>query len=151
MRLPLKELHPILVAIIAVTVSGAAHSAPSFALPPLPLPGPYTVECSNVTQDFTRLAPGEDVQLYWEGVPRSDGSARRPADLLSDPADTASVTVNAPSNADVFGSFAGRAIPYVVVICHPTTPDNPRQDYPLPTGRIVPHMQQGSDAPIWPD
>jgi predicted dienelactone hydrolase len=151
MKLPLKELQLVLTAFIALAVNGAAHGASSFALPPLPLPGPYAVECSNVTQDFTRLAPGEDVQLYWEGVPRSDGTPRRPADLLSDPANTASVTVNAPSNTDVYGSFAGRALPYVVVICHPTTADNPRQDYSLPTGRIVPHMQRGSEMPIWPD
>ena len=136
---------------LAALISGATEGADSFALPPLPLPGPYAVECSNVMQDFNRLAPGEDVQLYWEGVPRGDGTPRDPADLLADPANTPSVTVTAPGNFGVYGSFAGRAVPYVVVICHPTAAANPRLDYSLPTGRTVPHMQRGSETPLWPD
>ncbi len=120
-------------------------------MPPLPLPGPHPVACSNVAQDFSRLGPGEDVQLYWEGVPRADGTPRDATDLLTDPANTLLATVNAPINSGVYGSFAGRAIPYVVVICHPTTPADPRPDYSLPTGRIVPHMQRGGESPLWPD
>ena len=60
-------------------------------------------------------------------------------------------TVNAPGDSSIYGSFAGHTLPYVVVICHPTNPGNPRLDYALPTGRIVPHMQRGAEAPIWPD
>jgi predicted dienelactone hydrolase len=120
-------------------------------VPPLPLPGPYAVECSNLAQDFSRIAPGEDAPSYWEGVPRADGSQRRPADLLADPANTPMVTVNVPDNHDVFGSSAGRTLSYVIVICHPTSSSNPRLDYPLPTGRSVPHMMQDGDAPLWPD
>ena len=82
---------------------------------------------------------------------RADGTPRNATDLLTDPANTLSVTVNAPNNSAVYGSFAGRSIPYVVVICHPTSSADPRSDYPLPTGRSVPHMQSGSDAPLWPD
>ena len=145
-----RTLQQPLLAAIAL-IAGAAQGADSFAVPPLPLPGPYAIECSNVAQDFNRLAPGEDVQLYWEGVPRADGTPRNTTDLLSDLANTLSVTVNAPSNLGVYGSFAGRAIPYVVVICHPTTPANPRLDFSLPTGRTVPHMQRGSESPLWPD
>ena len=147
MKRSLKKMQVTLALLTAVAASGAA----AVAVPPLALPGPYTVECSNMEQDFTRLAPGEDVQLYWEGVARADGSPRKPSDLLVDPADTVTVTVNAPGDSNVYGSFAGRALPYVVVICHPTNPGNPRPDYALPTGRIVPHMQRGAEAPIWPD
>lgn len=136
---------------LSVLIAGAARSADSFVVPPLPLPGPYAVECSNIAQDFNRLAPGEDVQLYWEGVPRADGTPRDPGDLLSDPSNTPSITVNAPGNSGVYGSFAGRAIRYIVVICHPTTTGNPRPDYALPTGRTVPHMQRASESPSWPD
>lgn len=136
---------------LTVLLAAAAEGADPFALPPLPLPGPYAVECSSVMQDFNRLVPGEDVQLYWEGVPRMNGTPRSPADLLSDPANTALVTVNAPADSSVYGSFAGRAVPYVVVICHPTASANPRLDYSLPTGRTVPHMMRGSEPPLWPD
>lgn len=128
-----------------------ARADPSLVFPPLHLPGPYPVACSNVSQDFTRLAPGEDVQAYWEGVPRADGSQRYVTDLLSDAPNTLSVVVNAPNDGNVYGSFAGRAIPYVVLVCYPTAADNPRPDYALPTGRTVPHMQRGSDSPLWPD
>ena len=46
-------------------------SAPTAVVPPLPLPGPYAVACSNIVQDFSRLGAGEDVQGYWEGVRRA--------------------------------------------------------------------------------
>lgn len=146
-----RTLRQLLLGLTTALIAAAAQGAGSFAEPPLPLPGPYAVECSNVAQDFNRLAPGEDVQLYWEGVARGDGTPRNATDLLSDPANTLSVTVNAPDNFGVYGSFAGRAIPYVVLICHPTTRANPRLDFSLPTGRTVPHMQRGSEPPLWPD
>src|SRR6185295_2132115 len=129
----------------------AAQVSDATVLPPLPLPGPYPVGCSNVTQDFSRVAPGEDVQAYWEGLPRSNGASRTIADLLSDPSNTLGVTVTAPNNGDVFGSYAGRTLSFTVLVCYPTTPDNPRPDYVLPTGRIVPHMQRGSESPLLPD
>jgi predicted dienelactone hydrolase len=127
-----------------------AHAAATFPIPPLP-PGPYAVACSNMTQDFSRLAPGEDVQAYWEGVPRADGAPRYATDLLTDPTNTLAVTVNAPANGSIFGSFAGRAIAHVVLVCHPTAPNDTRPDYALPTGRAIPHMQRGAEAPLWPD
>ena len=121
------------------------------AVAPLVLPGPYAVECSNVLQDFSRLAPGEDVQSYWEGEPRADGTQRRPADLLVNPANTPTVTINVPDNRDVFGSSAGRSLSYVVVICHPTSSSNPRPDFALPTGKTIPHMLRAGETPLWPD
>jgi predicted dienelactone hydrolase len=128
----------------------AAVAATTFAVPPLP-PGPYPVACSNVTQDFGRLLPGEDVQAYWEGLARTDGTPRYATDLLSDAANTLAVTVIAPNDSDLYGSFAGHAVQDVVLVCHPTAAADPRPDYALPTGRVVPHMQRGADAPLWPD
>src|SRR5262249_2925496 len=51
---------------------------------------------------------------------------------------------------DIYGSSAGHAIPYIIIVCYPTSSDNPRPDYALPTGRVVPHMQRGADLPLWP-
>jgi hypothetical protein len=34
--------------------------------------------------------------------------------------------------------------------CYPTTPDNPRADYVLPDGSVVPRMQRGGEAPLLP-
>ncbi len=130
--------------------AGAQLSDPS-VVTPLPLPGPYPVACSNVTQDFGRVAPGEDVQAYWEGLPRDDGTSRTIADLLSDPSNTLGVTVDTSSNSELFGSYAGRSLPSPSSSATRRHRDNPRPDYPLPTGRIVPHMQRGSEPPLLPD
>jgi predicted dienelactone hydrolase len=135
-----------------LAIHGAlAQAEASLVVAPLALPGPYRVGCSNVAQDFSRVTAAESAQDYWEGIPRSDGSSRYATDLLTDPVDTLAVVVNAPDDRGVYGSFAGQSIPYVVLVCYPTSPDNPRADYPLPTGGSLPHMQRGSDAPLWPD
>jgi len=129
----------------------AARDAFAVAVPPLPLPGPYAVECSNVAQDFSRLAPGETAEQYWEGVARNNGVARSPVELLADPSHTPMVTVDAPNNRQLFGTFAGRSFNYVVIVCHPTSASNARPDYQLPTDRPIPHMLRDGEAPLWPD
>ncbi len=58
---------------------------PSTVVSPLALPGPYAVACSNIAQDFSRVAPGEDAKGYWEGSPSADGAPRYVTDLLADP------------------------------------------------------------------
>jgi predicted dienelactone hydrolase len=128
-----------------------AVADPTLVVPPLPLPGPYPVACSDIAQDFTRVPPGEKAQDYWDGTPRDDGSGRYVTDLLADPSNTLEVTLAVPSNGNVFGSFAGTHVPYVIIVCYPTTADNPRADYPLPNGVVVPHMQLGTDAPLLAD
>jgi predicted dienelactone hydrolase len=135
----------------AVTASTAVRADSTFEVPPLPLPGPFPVACSNVVQDFNRVGTGESASDYWEGIPRSNGGSRYATDLLADPANTLSVAVTAPSDSSLFGSFAGRTVPYVIVVCYPTTSTNSRPDYVLPTGKAVPHMQRGSEAPLLAD
>jgi len=137
--------------IVTVCCALSAAAQPTTVVPPLAFPGPYPVACSNVTQDFTRLAQGEDVQAYWEGVARADGSSRYVTDLLADAPDTLIATVRAPSDSDVYGSFAGKDVPYVIIVCYPTAADNARPDYPLPNGKSVPHMQRGAEGPLFPD
>jgi hypothetical protein len=72
-------------------------------------------------------------------------------DLLTDPGDTLSVTVNAPNDAALFGSFAGKPTQFVVLACYPTTADNSRPDFALPTGKVVPRMQTGAQPPLFAD
>jgi hypothetical protein len=107
---------------------------PDAVVQPLALPGPYAVACSNVAQDLTKLGVGEEVTDYWEGLP--DGERTRYAtDLLADPDNTLIANVTAPQDSTLFGSFAGQSLPFVVIVCYPTTQDNTRPDYPLlPTG-----------------
>ena len=129
----------------------AAGAQPSLTVPPRVAPGKYPVACSNVAQDFARLLPGEDVQDYWEGVSRADGTPRYITSLLSEPAAAVNALVRVPADTDLYGSFAGTTMPYVMIVCYPTAADNSRPDYPLPNGKSVPKMQRGGDAPWWPD
>jgi predicted dienelactone hydrolase len=130
--------------------SVGAKPAPTI-VSPLALPGPYPIACSNVAQDFARVAPGEEARAYWEGRPAADGTPRYAADLLTDPVNALSVTVNAPNDANLYGKFAGMPVGFVVLVCHPTTADNPRPDLALPNGQPVPHMQTGAEAPLFAD
>jgi predicted dienelactone hydrolase len=103
-----------------------------------------------VAQDFTRVASG-DARDYWEGVPSDGGTQRYVTDLLADPANTLTVRLSAPADSSLYGSFAGQQVTYVVMACYPTLDGNPRPDFQLPTGRFVPHMQTGADAPLFAD
>lgn len=78
------------------------------------------------------------------------GRPRYITDLLADPANTLIASVTAPQDSELFGSFRGQTLPFAVIVCYPTTSDNPRPDYPLwLTDRVVPHMQTGSQAPLF--
>jgi predicted dienelactone hydrolase len=124
-------------------------SAPATVVQPLE-PGPYTVACSNIVQDFSKVVSGE-VADYWEGLP-DNGTPRYITDLLADPGNTLIATVTASQDSDLYGDFAGLSLQFVVVVCYPTTADNPRPDYPLwSTDRSVPHMQTGDEAPLFAD
>ena len=127
------------------------QSVPSTVVAPFALPGPDEVACSNIAQDFTRVEPGEVAKDYWEGSPSADGMPRYVTDLLADPENTPSVTVTAPNDANLYGSFVGQPVEFVLFACYPTTADNLRADYPLPTGDVVPHMQIGADLPLFAD
>jgi len=117
---------------------------------PLTLPGPYPIACSNVAQDFSGTAQSAaQAQAYWEGRPASDGSTRYATDLLTDPGNALSVTVNTPDNTTLFGSFAGKPAQFVVLVCYPTSADNARSDFALPTGKVVPRMQTGAQPPLF--
>ena len=126
-------------------------SAPTAVVQPLTFPGPYAVACSNIVQDFNRVGTGEDVTDYWEGMPSDTGTSRYMTDLLADSGNTLIATVTAPTDSNLYGDYAGQNFKFVVLVCYPTTADNTRPDYALPTGKVVPHMQTGSDAPLFAD
>jgi predicted dienelactone hydrolase len=131
---------------------GGSSATALTSVAPLTLPGPYPIACSNVAQAFTGEAQSAaQAQAYWEGRPAPDGTSRYATDLLTDPANTLSVTVNTPNDATLFGSFAGKPIPFVVLACYPTTADNSRSDFAMPTGKVVPRMQTGAQPPLFAD
>ncbi len=132
--------------------SGSAAAIVETLVKPLALPGPYPIACSNVAQDFERVVPnGGQAQDYWEGRPASDGTSRYVTDLLTDPVNALFVTVNTPNDTNLFGSFSGRPVQFLVLACYPTRADNTRADFALPTGQVVPRMQSGAQAPLFAD
>ncbi len=118
---------------------------PTEVVQPLPLPGPYAVGCTNIAQDFTGLPANDEVMNYWEGMDHYL------IDLLTDPDNTLIASVDTPQNTNLYGSFAGKEISFVVIVCYPTTTENPRPDYLLPTGESLPHMPTGSAPPLFAD
>src|SRR4030095_16422513 len=106
--------------------------------------------CSNIAQDFTRVPPGDSAQNYWEGNPNGT-MPRYITDLLADPANTLTVNLAVPNDSELFEPYLNLTFPHVVLVCYPTSSLNLRGNYPLPTGETVPHMQLGSEAPIFAD
>jgi hypothetical protein len=110
--------------------------------------GSYAVGCSNIEQDFSRVAAGESAALYWEGVP-TGGRSRYVTDLLVDPVNTPTIALPIPDDAELFGPFRNRTLPQALLICYPTAAGNPYAGFPVPGGNVVPHMQRGSAPPIF--
>ena len=110
--------------------------------------GPYAVGCNNVMQDFSRLQPGDTPDAYWEGEPGASGP-RYVTSLLAEPSNSLVVTFNLPDDRELFGSLANASMPFLVLVCYPTGSDNLRADYVLPNAKAVPHMQRGSEAPMF--
>jgi dienelactone hydrolase len=134
--------------VCALALACVAHAQSVAALsgevPPIG-PGSYPVACSNVEQDFSRVTPGASAENYWEG------SSGYVTDLLTDPAHAFVVNVTLPGDGELFGGFANRTMTFAALVCYPTSAANPRQDYALPNGKSVPHMQRDGDLPLFPD
>ncbi len=135
------------VALLAL-LAGTAFAQAPLVVPPRG-PGTWAVGCSNVEQDFTRVPAGQPASAWWEGLP--DGSnVRYVTDLLVDPAHSFVVQRTLPDDGGLYGPYAGGNIVYANIVCYPTDPGNPHADYVLPTGNLVPHMQRGGEAPVFP-
>ncbi len=132
---------------LAFFFAALAGADPLSIVPPRG-PGPYAVGCSNIEQDFSRLATGETADLYWEGVPSGD-RRRYVTDLLLEPANSPVLQITVPGDAELFGSFSNQTLSQVLLICYPTSPANSSPDYPLPDGTVVPRMQRGSAPPVF--
>jgi dienelactone hydrolase len=137
--------------LVAFAAASAARADPLAEALPRPLAGPHPVACSNIEQDYGRIPSGEPIALWWEGVPRDDGSGRYLTELLTDPANTLIARFTAPDDRDLFGPWRDQTLTYVLLACYPTSPSNARADYALPDGRLVPKMQRGAEPPILPD
>lgn len=133
----------------ALSCVTAALAQPALEVPPLPPTGGYAVGCSNLEQDFSRVRAGESFDDYWVGRPRGS-TPRFVTDLLVDPTRSFVYQQSFPGDSELFGWLAGATVPYVLLVCYPTDPANARADYVLPTGNVIPRMQRGAEAPIFP-
>ena len=132
---------------LLLLLAQAALADPMSTVPPLG-PGTYAVACSNVAQDFNRAPTEEERETYWEGTPTQYVNG-----LLSEPQNAFTFALPVPDDAGLYPNQKGRQIPYVAIVCYPTSPDNRRADYPINASRsrLVPRMQRGADLPIWAD
>ena len=106
-------------------------------------PGRFAVACSNIAQDASRIAPGLSASDYWEG--RYDHYI---ADILANPQATLQFNARVPFQPALYPNHAGGTVPFVMIVCHPTSRSNSDPDYVLPdTGEVIPHMQPPGASP----
>ena len=146
----LRPLRFVMSLVVALALCAVAH-AQSYndvlgVVPPI-APGAYPVACSNVEQDFSRVAPGSNATDYWEG--HGGGGSGYLTDLLVDPAHAFVVGVSLPNDSDLYGGFSNATLAFATLVCYPTSAANPRPDYALPNGKVVPHMQRDAESPIF--
>ena len=130
--------------LLAVLCAGVA-SADSLSVVPPSAPGRYDVACSDVTQDFSRLKPGETADEYWEGIPDAGGNPRYVTSLFTS-TNPLVVSLRVPMDAELFGAQANRSVTFANIVCYPTE-GNARPDYVLPNGRAVLMQMFGARMP----
>jgi len=104
--------------------------------------GPFTVACSNVAQDASRIAPGLNAADYWEGRDHYI------TELLSAPDSAITYNVRVPLDPLIYPGNFGRDVQFAAIVCYPTPKANTDPDYTLPgTTDFVPHMQPPGTPP----
>ncbi len=135
----------------ATSGAASAQAVDYSVVSPVAAPGPHPVACNDVGQDFSRLRAGESPDAYWEGDSRADGTGRYVTDLFVLPTGGHAQTVAVPDDRELYGRYRGGSYALAQLVCYPTTAANPRADYLLPDGRVVPRMQRAGEAPILAD
>jgi dienelactone hydrolase len=135
--------------VVALCVAFATIAHGQTVAPPLSPRGPHPVGCTNVEQDLTRVPPGETAGFYWRGL-SIGGVERYVTSLLVDPSNALIATFVAPGDASLYSRWSGRTLTYAVLVCYPTTGDNPYASYSLSQSIVVPHMQRGGQPPVLP-
>jgi hypothetical protein len=137
---------------IAAAFAVAAMSFPALALNHVNTVQPrqagrFTVACSNIAQDASRIAPGASASDYWEGRPVNEVD-HYITEILANPQAVVRFDAPVPDQRSLYPGHAGDNVAYVAIVCHPTPRSNTDPDYVLPgTGEIIPHMQPAGAAP----
>lgn len=133
--------------LLALAAGAADHDK---IMPPL-APGSFPVACSNLAHDEDAMnqiggLPAE----FWEGVPQ-DGQPRYISQILAEPQTAIQFNLRIPDDHELYTQFANDTLPFVTLVCYPTSLANPRPDYRLPDGQSIPRMERPGDLPILPD
>lgn len=137
---------PFLLLLLPFVGSAAGYDQ---AMPPL-APGAYPVACSNLAHDEVAIGLiGGVAEDFWEGNPMN-GQGRYVRQILAEPQAALHFDLQVPVDGTLYSHFGGSSLPFVVLVCYPTSPDNPRADYVVPGGGLLPHMERPGDLPIFP-
>src|SRR5688572_32455560 len=90
-------------------------------------PGPFTVACSNLAHDPARLQPGVPVDDYWEGR-----NERYLDSVLAAPQTALRFDASVPDDRSLYPGNAGDQVPFVAIVCHPTSRLNTDPSYTIP-------------------
>ncbi len=119
-------------------------------VPPIS-PGSFPVACSNIAQDAGAIDRiGGFPADFWEGTPQN-GQGRYITQILAEPQTAIQFSLRVPGDRGLYANFAGHSLPFVNLVCYPTSPANSRPDYRLPDGQVIPRMERPGDLPIFPD
>ena len=112
--------------------------------------GPFPVACSDVAYDVNRMNQiGGNPSDFWEGNPQN-GQPRYFTDILLEPQDTIQINPIVPNDSGFYIQTWNRPVPFVVIVCYPTSLSNTRPDYQLPESLVVPKMQRAGQKPVFP-
>ena len=140
-----------LVAVICLLGMSSAHAAGVRTVDASPLVvGPFPVACSDVAYDVNRMNQiGGSPADFWQGNPQN-GQLRYFTDILLEPLATIQVHPIVPNDSGFYPKTSNSHVPFVVIVCYPTSASNTRPDYPLPDLLVVPKMQRAGEKPIFP-
>lgn len=136
---------------ISMACFATAHAAGNRTVEAPPLAaGPFPVACSDVAYDINRVNQiGGSPSDFWKGNPQN-GQPRYFTDILLEPQDTIQINPIVPNDSGFYVQTWNRPVPFVVIVCYPTSSSNSRPDYPLPDSLAVPKMQRAGQTPIFP-
>ncbi len=145
---------------LGLTVASAHFISVSASAQPAPVLGNHSITtaalnrpllpvgCTNVALDTDKITQsGLPPADYYEGVPQN-GQLRYLNQVLKEPTSTIQIVPKVPDEG-LYPQYKNDNVPFVVIVCYPTTASNNRPNYVLPDGQIVPRMQRAGEKPIF--
>jgi fermentation-respiration switch protein FrsA (DUF1100 family) len=135
------------VALAALAASEAAFSLNHEQVVAPIAAGPFPVACSNIEQDTSRMIAGSVPADYWEGRLVNE-QLLYVTQILSAPQTAVVYDAIPPDDRGLYPNIANSRVPFLAIVCHPTTASNTDPDYALPGGvGVVPRMQRPGQTP----